>query len=60
MYAELLSSLASEEGGRADEFHQATVTVLFSRFDALQLERVVGSTRCKKLLKPQTTTFMFC
>ncbi|KAK9823260.1 hypothetical protein WJX72_001434 [[Myrmecia] bisecta] len=59
-YAELLASLTDSAAASGDEFHQATVTALFSRFDTLQLERVVGSGRHRKMLKPGTSTFMFC
>ena len=37
------------------------VTVVFSKFDALRLERVVGSPRAAKMLKSKKTgTFLFC
>lgn len=37
------------------------MTVLFSKYDALRLERVVGSTRSAKMLKQRKTgTFLFC
>lgn len=32
----------------------------FSHFDNLKLERVVGSSRAKKMLKSENKTFMFC
>ena len=39
----------------------AAVTVVFSKFDALRLERVVGSARSAKMLKERKTgTFLFC
>ena len=56
-YADLVGLLAVEGGMEAEH---ATVTVLFSRFDALRLERVVGSVRSAKMLKAATSTFMFC
>lgn len=37
------------------------VTAVFSKFDALRLERVVGSARAQKMLKARKTgTFLFC
>jgi hypothetical protein len=37
------------------------VTVVFSKVDALRLERVVGSDRSSKMLKAKkTSTFLFC
>jgi hypothetical protein len=39
----------------------AAVTVIFSKYDALRLERVVGSARSAKMLKERKTgTFLFC
>lgn len=35
-------------------------TVLFTKYDKLQLERVVGSGRSKKMLEAPNKTFMFC
>ena len=37
------------------------VTAVFSRYDALRLERVVGAARAAKMLKQRKTgTFLFC
>lgn len=39
----------------------AAVTAVFSKYDALRLERVVGSARSSKMLKQRKTgTFLFC
>ncbi|KAL4445727.1 hypothetical protein ABPG77_008926 [Micractinium sp. CCAP 211/92] len=55
-YAELLNLL--EEGATGET---PTVTVVFSKYDALRLERVVGSARSSKMLKQRKTgTFLFC
>ncbi|KAH7277303.1 hypothetical protein KP509_39G044700 [Ceratopteris richardii] len=35
-------------------------TILFSHFDKMKLERIVGTSRAKKMLKSQNKTFMFC
>lgn len=55
-YAELLNMVALRDA--ADK--HATVTVLFDGRDALQLERVVGTSRAKRMLVPgEQDTFMF-
>ncbi|EFJ41396.1 hypothetical protein VOLCADRAFT_68308 [Volvox carteri f. nagariensis] len=54
---------AGAAGGSAASLataHQATVTALFCRWDVLQLERVVGSGRAKKMLQGESGTYMFC
>ena len=38
----------------------ATATVVYSRYDALRLERVVGSERAKTMMKKKNGTFLFC
>ncbi len=41
--------------------YACAVTVVFSKVDALRLERVVGSDRSSKMLKTKkTSTFLFC
>lgn len=55
-YAELLNMMALRDAG--DE--HGTVTVLFDGRDALQLERVVGTSRAKRMLAAvEQDTFMF-
>ncbi len=62
-YAEFVNMLndggaaASESGGLSGA--AATCVVLFSKFDALQLERVVGSVRAQKMLTADKHTHMF-
>ena len=34
--------------------------VLFSKFEKLQLERVVGTARCQRMLESEKPTFLFC
>lgn len=55
-YTELLNLLTSAEGIEAGH---ATVTALFSKFDALRLGRVAGSSRAQKMLKATSKTFLF-
>jgi U3 small nucleolar RNA-associated protein 25 len=61
-YAETLSFLGGDASGDADgtRLSAPTATVAFSAYDALQLERVVGSKRAKKMLAPDAnSTFIF-
>ena len=51
-YAELLNLLVEGEGAR--------VEVLFTRWDALALERLVGSARAAKMLASKSPAFVFC
>lgn len=57
-YAEMVRLLeGGAEGGGAEH---ATVQVLFSKWEMLALERVVGTARAKKMIKQESNTFMFC
>lgn len=40
--------------------HGLTCTVLFSRFDQLRLERIVGSTAVKRMMTSEKSVFAFC
>ncbi|XP_048134346.1 U3 small nucleolar RNA-associated protein 25-like isoform X2 [Rhodamnia argentea] len=40
--------------------HGMTSTVLFSRFDQLRLERIVGSTAAKRMITSEKSVFAFC
>lgn len=55
-YNELVELLALDESHDANH---ATVTVIFSKIDFLRLERVLGSSNAKKMLKKASSTFMF-
>ncbi len=59
-YPELVNLL--EEGGSSQLAgeHHATVTALFCPWDLLQLERVVGSGRARRMLRGESCTYMFC
>ncbi|PNH02448.1 U3 small nucleolar RNA-associated protein 25 [Tetrabaena socialis] len=64
-YPELLNLLeegggGGGGGGGGPGSHHATVTALFTRWDALALERVVGSARAARMLKGGSGTYMFC
>lgn len=60
-YAELLGFLGAEEAAAGSAAVAAPSSgAVFSRLDALQLERVVGTARVKKMLAPDApSTFMF-
>ena len=55
-YNELVKLLASADS--LDAAH-STVTVMFSKVDALRLERVVGSKNARRMQKAASKTFMF-
>jgi U3 small nucleolar RNA-associated protein 25 len=55
-YVELLNLLTAAEGVEAGH---TTATTLFSKFDALRLERIVGTSRSQKMLKAASKTFLF-
>ncbi|KXZ45449.1 hypothetical protein GPECTOR_54g190 [Gonium pectorale] len=65
-YSELVNLL--EEGGGAaggagsggSSLPHATVTALFCPWDVLALERVVGSSRARSMLRGESGTYMFC
>ena len=56
-YEELVNFLEEENVPGAG---LATATVMYTRYDALRLERVVGSDRSKTMLKKKNGTFLFC
>ena len=60
-YAEMLGFLGAEEAAAgAAAVAAPSSSAVFSRLDALQLERVVGTARAKKMLTPDApSTFMF-
>ncbi|XP_047316686.1 U3 small nucleolar RNA-associated protein 25 [Impatiens glandulifera] len=43
-----------------EDSHNMSTTVLFSRFDQLKLERIVGSGSAKRMLKSDKSVFAFC
>ena len=60
-YAELLGFLGADEAAAGSAAVAApSSSAVFSRVDALQLERVVGTARARKMLAPDApSTFMF-
>ena len=55
-YNELVGLLALGDGVDATN---SSVTVMFSKTDALRLERIVGSRNAKRMQKAASKTFMF-
>jgi U3 small nucleolar RNA-associated protein 25 len=53
IYAELVNSLSAEPG------EEVTVTVAFTRYDALRLTRIVGDERATRILSSERDTHMF-
>ncbi|KAJ8770512.1 hypothetical protein K2173_018003 [Erythroxylum novogranatense] len=43
-----------------DGAHDTDCTVLFSRFDQLRLERIVGSTSARRMITSEKNMFVFC
>lgn len=56
-YPEMVNLLRARDESAVSH---ATVSVLFTKYDALRLEPVVGAVRAKKMLKSKTGTFLFC
>ena len=58
-YSELVNFLEEGSAGTDSDGH-ATVTILFDKFDSLQMQRIVGKARCSKMMKSSSSTFMYC
>jgi U3 small nucleolar RNA-associated protein 25 len=54
-YPELLSVLAEADDGIRD----LTISALYTRFDQLRLERIVGSKRATRMIHGQKSGYMF-
>ncbi|KAK3269461.1 hypothetical protein CYMTET_22100 [Cymbomonas tetramitiformis] len=54
-YMELLN-MVEESDSRAS----GDCNVMFSKYDRMQLDRVVGTTRVKKMMNSKNSTFVFC
>lgn len=58
-YADLVQMATSSPAVRSSQ-HHASVTVLFTKFDALQLSQAVSSDRASKMLRNSKATFVIC
>ena len=58
-YSELVGHVEEASQHTSGQAH-ATVSALFTKFDAARLERVVGAARAKKMLKAEAKTFLYC
>ncbi len=54
-YSEYLNYMEESE-----ERSSMSCTVLFSKYEKLQLERIVGDARCERMINGDKNTFLFC
>ena len=58
-YADIVNSMPSSS--LTDSTAESSVTVLFDRYDSLQLEGIAGTSRCRRMLKKEDKlVFLFC
>lgn len=55
-YSEIVNMLEESNTGNT----KVTCLVLFTQYEKLALERIVGTARCSQILSSKKTTFMFC
>ena len=61
-YAELVNMVSPTDGssGEAASAAQMSCTVLYTQYERMALERIVGQKRCAHMMASTKTTFMFC
>ena len=62
-YPELVNLIQETDGSNndgADGSNSISCTVLFTKFEKMALERIVGTKRCEHMLSSGKNTFMFC
>jgi U3 small nucleolar RNA-associated protein 25 len=55
-YAEMVNTLTPEKD---DDYQERVAHTTFTRYDALQLERIVGAKHVERLISSEQDTFMF-
>lgn len=59
-YSDLVQMASSASPAARSSQQHASVTVLFTKFDALQLSQIVGSDRASKMFRNSKSTFVIC
>jgi U3 small nucleolar RNA-associated protein 25 len=63
-YPELVNTIQESEDasgtGNGNNKSSISCTVLYTKFEKLALERIVGAKRCEHMLSSSKSTFMFC
>lgn len=59
-YPELVNLIQESEEGGDRGSSGISCTVLFTKFEKMALERIVGTKRCEHMLSSGKNTFMFC
>jgi U3 small nucleolar RNA-associated protein 25 len=57
-YPEIVNLLGHADGGGLGS--NTSCLVLFTKYEKMALERIVGSKRCEQIFSSTKTTFMFC
>lgn len=58
-YPEIVNLLSSSED-TSDEGHSLSCLVLYTQYERMALERLVGKKRCDHMMSSAKATFMFC
>ncbi len=58
-YPEMVNLIESASVLESKKGDVPSVTVIFTRFDVMRLERIVGSERCNRILSAEQDTHIF-